>query len=84
MLTARSADDSSGRMAAGPTASGVHLPAGMPMAQPPASAGGVRASAADGPVRQFCLTVDVRSFQASRRLPVSLASAFVQVRTNTP
>lgn len=55
----------------------------QPLAPPTAAAtgpGNLRASATEGPVRQFCLTLDVRSFQASRRLPISVASAFVQVR----
>lgn len=35
------------------------------------------AVAAVDPVRQFVLTLDVRSFQAGRRLPLALASAYV-------
>jgi hypothetical protein len=36
------------------------------------------AAAAADPVRSFTMTLDVRSFQAGRRLPVALASAYVQ------
>lgn len=32
----------------------------------------------DGPSRKFCLTIDVRSFQASSRLPLNVASGVVQ------
>ncbi|KAF6263813.1 hypothetical protein COO60DRAFT_344977 [Scenedesmus sp. NREL 46B-D3] len=36
------------------------------------------AAAAADPVRQFAFTLDVRSFQAGRRLPIAMASAYVQ------
>ncbi|GIL42344.1 hypothetical protein Vafri_350 [Volvox africanus] len=37
-----------------------------------------RNPADDGPFRRFSLTVDVRSFQSSKRLPLSSASVYVQ------
>lgn len=33
---------------------------------------------ADGPVRRFVFAIDIRSFQAGRRLPLNLASTFIQ------
>ncbi|KXZ48687.1 hypothetical protein GPECTOR_26g590 [Gonium pectorale] len=37
-----------------------------------------KAEADDGPFRHFALTVDVRTFQSSKRLPLSSASVYVQ------
>lgn len=37
-----------------------------------------RGSAADGPYRRFAMSVDLRSFQASSRLPLNIAAVYVQ------
>jgi centrosomal protein CEP120 len=58
-------------VAAGPPAR--HPTAGLPDFGSPG-----RNPADDGPFRRFALTVDVRSFQSSKRLPLSSACVYVQ------
>jgi hypothetical protein len=44
----------------------------------PAAPQAHRALPGDGPFRTFSLTLDVRTFQAGRRLPLNVASTYVQ------
>lgn len=56
-------------------------PAAAPQVSAPA-AGSVSATSAaanaDGPFRSFGLTIDIRTFQAGRRLPLNMACTYVQ------
>lgn len=67
------AGDGAGFVAAGEPP-GANPTAGLPnFGSPPR-----RGPADDGPFRHFALTVDVRSFQSTKRLPLSSASVYVQ------
>jgi hypothetical protein len=52
--------------------------AGVTAADAAAEPAAEAAAAAADPVRQFAFTLDVRSFQAGRRLPIAMASTYVQ------
>lgn len=58
---------------AGHVRPGPHPTTGLPQFGSPG-----RSPAEDGPFRNFSLSVDVRTFQSSKRLPLSSASVYVQ------
>ncbi|GFR45270.1 hypothetical protein Agub_g6376 [Astrephomene gubernaculifera] len=72
--------DAAGLPRGGPTSAGTAAAAptaGLPNFGSPARGLGP-AAADEGPFRHFALMVDVRSFQSSKRLPLSTASVYVQ------
>lgn len=68
---------SSGKTSGAPASNEVITEAAAGPGAADATAAAAAAVAAD-PVRQFVFTVDVPSFQAGRRLPIALASTYVQ------